>query len=76
MYGIESSVLHVYLHDVDIILYINNIDNPLSIKEGMLLRYPPIGDMDKFRYTPTDSTSSINITKQLGFKTHQIKLVK
>jgi hypothetical protein len=39
MYGIESSVLHVYLHDVDI-LYINNIDNPLSIKEGMLLRYP------------------------------------
>jgi hypothetical protein len=42
MYGIESSVLHVYLHDVDIILYINNIDN-LSIKEGMLLRYPPIG---------------------------------
>jgi hypothetical protein len=42
MYGIESSVLHVYLHDVDIILYINNIDNPLSIKEGMLLRYPPM----------------------------------
>jgi hypothetical protein len=39
IYGIESSVLHLYLHD-DIILYINNIDNPLSIKEGMLLRYP------------------------------------
>jgi hypothetical protein len=23
----KSSVLHLYLHDVDIILYINNIDN-------------------------------------------------
>jgi hypothetical protein len=32
MYGIESSVLHVYLHDVDIILYINNIDNWVSKK--------------------------------------------
>jgi hypothetical protein len=75
MYGIESSVLHVYLHDVDIILYINNIDK-LSIKEGMLLRYPPIGDMDKFRYTPTDSTSSINITKQLGVQNSPDKVSK
>jgi hypothetical protein len=76
IYGIESSVLHLYLHDVDIILYINNIDNPLSIKEGMLLRYPPIGDMDKFRYTPTDSTSSINITKQLGVQNSPDKVSK
>jgi hypothetical protein len=32
--------------------------------------------MDKFRYTPTDSTSSINITKQLGVQNSPDKVSK
>lgn len=66
MYEIELNILHLYLQDVDIILYINNIDNPLNLKEGMILRYPEIGNMDKFRYVPTTSQTSNDISKQLG----------
>lgn len=36
--------------DLDVILYINGIDNPLNIKEGVTLFYPGIEDIDKFRY--------------------------
>lgn len=66
MYGIELDILHLYLQDVDIILYINNIDNPLNLKEGMILKYPTITDMDKFRYIPTTAQVSNDISKQLG----------
>ena len=27
--------------EIDIILYINDIDNPINIREGMVLYYPP-----------------------------------
>lgn len=36
--------------DLDIILYINGIDNPLNIREGATLLYPGIGDIGYFRY--------------------------
>lgn len=66
MYGIELNILHLYLKDIDVITYINNIHNPLNIKEGMILKYPTITDMDKFRYVPTTSQTSNDISKQLG----------
>ena len=28
------------LKDVDVLLFINNIDNPINIREGMVLLYP------------------------------------
>lgn len=36
--------------DVDIILYLNGIDNPLNIREGQKIRYINKGDFDSFRY--------------------------
>ena len=66
MYSIENSDLESYLEDIDVILYINNIDNPLNIKEGMVLDYPIIGELDDYRYLPPTTLSNNSITKQLG----------
>ena len=38
------------LSDIDIILYINDIDNPLNIREGMILYYPEEEDFDNYRF--------------------------
>ena len=37
------------LSDIDIILYINDIDNPLNIREGMVLYYPASELLDDYR---------------------------
>ena len=66
MYSIENSDLESYLEDIDVILYINNIDNPLNIKEGMILDYPIIGEIEDFRYLPSDTIVDNSITRQLG----------
>jgi len=66
MYSIENSDLESYLEDIDVILYINNIDNPLNIKEGMVLDYPIIGELENYRYLPPTTLSNNSITKQLG----------
>ncbi len=34
---------------IDIIMHINNIDNPLNIKEGVILKYPSSTDINLFR---------------------------
>lgn len=53
--------------NIDVILYINNIYNPLSLKEGMVLIYPlSLDNINSFRYTPTSIKASTNIIKQLG----------
>jgi hypothetical protein len=66
MYLIDISDLKSYLEDIDVILYINNIDNPLNIKEGMILDYPIIGELENYRYLPPTTLSNNSITKQLG----------
>jgi len=66
MYSIDKLDLFSYLEDIDVILYINNIDNPLNIKEGMILDYPIIGELEDFRYLPPTTISNNSITKQLG----------
>jgi hypothetical protein len=54
MYNLEGSVISEYLEDIDVILFINNIDNALNIKEGMLLKYPiKQSDLIKFRVSDT-----------------------
>lgn len=35
--------------NIDIICTINNIDNPLNIKKGTILKYPPEGSLSNFR---------------------------
>jgi len=49
MYELEPNEVGVYLGNIDIICFINDIDNPLNIVKGMLIRYPSIEDFDKFR---------------------------
>lgn len=66
MYGIQFEDLLSYIEDIDVILYINNIDNPLNIKEGMVLDYPIIGELESFRYLPTTTTNNSSIIKKLG----------
>lgn len=38
------------LEDWDVILYINGIENPLNVKQGMFLLYPNPSELIKFRY--------------------------
>lgn len=53
--------------DLDVILYINGIDNPLNIREGATLLYPGISDIDKFRYYEKGNyTENKKITEKLS----------
>lgn len=50
MYNLQPEEVGDGLKDLDVLLVINNIDNPLNIKKGMILRYPDFTDLGKFRY--------------------------
>lgn len=50
--------------EIDIILYINDIDNPINIREGMLLYYPPGEAFEEFRYYENGSVASNKSIKQ------------
>ena len=66
IYQYDISMLQYYLDNIDVLLFINNIDNPLNIKAGMILRYPSPDDFDRFRYTDTLENLSTDVTKQLA----------
>lgn len=55
------------IQNLDIILYINNIDNPLSILPGSKIYYLTNYDqMDNFRYSiESKDISEVNVKKQL-----------
>ena len=44
---------------VDIILDVNNISNPLNIKEGTNIIYPDPSNIDSLRYTDTSTNTSV-----------------
>lgn len=55
------------LENMDVILYINGIDNPLNIREGMRLYYPDVANFDEFRYlNVNDPIASKSIKQALG----------
>lgn len=56
------------LKDVDVLLFVNNIDNPLNIREGMVLLYPDRGEIDHFRYEESLSNSSSASAKEVRNK--------
>lgn len=58
MYELNSTEVGIYLGDVDIILKLNNIDNPLNIKKGMILRYPNFGSLNSFRFETDEESKS------------------
>jgi hypothetical protein len=58
IYGDDESILK----DMDIILYINNIDNPLNISAGDIIYYPLVEKLSIYRYIyelPSNSDGSI-----------------
>jgi hypothetical protein len=74
IYELESSIIMEYLSEIDIILTLNNIDNPLNIKEGMSILYPPIGALYKYRKMDTDGEKSKEkISKKLAVPNKQTK---
>ena len=67
IYGADN---YVYA-DIDVILYINNIDNPLSIVKDMTILYPRKDNLVNFRWTPnndqTDVAATDRVTKKLMY---------
>lgn len=67
IYDLEANVVYSYLENIDILLRLNNIDNPLDIRAGMELIYPEIGRFEDFRYSyANEDNPDTNVTKQLG----------
>lgn len=58
MYELSPAEVGIYLGDIDVILRLNNIDNPLNIKRGMILRYPDLGGIGSFRFEKDEETKS------------------
>lgn len=55
------------LVNIDVILFINGIDNPLNIFEGDVLYYPSQSALDTYRYVFTESDKAgQNIRKSLS----------
>jgi hypothetical protein len=58
MYELNEIEIKNYYENVDILLTINNIDNPLNIKSGQVLIYPPLGNLADYRIlVETDITT-------------------
>lgn len=51
-----SYALYQSVNYVDLLLNINDIDNPLNIKEGDTLLYPPLEHLQYYRITPDTTT--------------------
>lgn len=73
MYNEDTTVLT----NIDIILFINGIDNPLNIVEGDSLYYPPQSALETYRYVFSQGTQpGRNITKALSVPNKTTKIDK
>jgi hypothetical protein len=59
IYELESNEVGIYLGNIDVLLSLNNIDNPLNIKEGTVIKYPQLGQFDLFRITIDENQNKI-----------------
>jgi len=50
--------------DIDVILYINHIDNPLNVREGMIIYYPDEESLQDFRYYENGTLAENKSIKQ------------
>ena len=64
IYNLEPDVVESYIENIDVLLYLNNIDNPLNIKEGQVLLVPSVDDFDKYRYERTNVEIEQNNIKE------------
>lgn len=66
MYELEDNEINLYLKNIDVILYINNILNPLSIVRDSILIYPSkLEYLNKFRYELTQLEEDILTKKEM-----------
>jgi hypothetical protein len=55
------------LKSMDVLLFINNIDNPLNIMVGDIIYHPPLDVLDSYRYTfEPSSRAGENVRKALA----------
>ena len=55
------------LKSIDVLLFINNIDNPLNIMEGDVIYYTPLEVLDSYRYSfEPSSRAGENVRKALA----------
>ena len=77
IYNLEPNDVGVYLENIDVLLYINNIDNPVNIKSGLTLLYPSMGDYSKFRYELSSlEEEKLSIKEQLLVPNKKTKIDK
>ena len=55
---------------------LNNIDNPLNIKEGMVLKFPTVGKFETYRYSEILEDTNNDVIKQLGVPNRPNKTTK
>jgi hypothetical protein len=67
IYGVSIGEISTYLREIDIILHINGINNPLNIKKGMVIKYPSFAEVGNFRITEEDVDVSNSVKKRLSF---------
>ena len=61
IYELDYVSIEDYYGEIDVLLTINNIDNPLNIKRGQVIKYPSIIDLSAHRITEeTDLSSQAN----------------
>lgn len=66
MYDLDPFEVGLYLENIDIILFINNINNPLNIKVGMTLVYPSsLEDFDKYRFVEDPGEPKDSVKERL-----------
>lgn len=58
IYELDYISIEDYYSDIDILLTINNIDNPLNIKRGQIINYPSLIDLASYRITDEDDLSA------------------
>ena len=76
MYNITPNSIYEMLEHIDIILRLNNIDNPLNIKEGMVLKYPTMGRFEFYRYSEVLEDTNNETIKQLGVQNNPNKTTR
>jgi hypothetical protein len=76
MYNITPNSIYEMLEHIDIILRINNIDNPLNIKEGMVLKFPTMGQFENYRYSEVLEDTNNEVIKQLGVRNNPNKTTR
>jgi hypothetical protein len=59
IYELEYNEVGVYLGNIDVLLALNNIDNPLNIKEGTIIKYPQLGQFELFRLRIDENQAKI-----------------